>query len=222
MNGWVSATKCSRCATCGSVCRSPKSLTGTASMPSRLELLGDVDARCASASTPRPRPRPRRCAPSGPRAKRARGRRARPGEPGAPTRRRSSTRSRPSGRRPRPRRRRGTRRGAPLGRPVAVARAVRSRRLVVEQPRRQRVDRALDLRDVEVDAAAGPAPVVQAGRQRGGDEAGRERVGDRAVRADGLAVGPAGQPVVPRRAPSPGRRSRGSPCAGRSGRSGTR
>ena len=34
MNGCVSGTKCSRCATCGSSWTSPKSLTGTASMPS--------------------------------------------------------------------------------------------------------------------------------------------------------------------------------------------
>ena len=91
-------------------------------------------------------------------------------------------------------------------------------RLVLEQPRGEREDRGLDLRHVEVDAAPGATPVQQPGGERGRDEARRERVGDRAVRADGLAVGPAGEEVVARRAPSPGRRSRGSRGAGRSGR----
>ena len=86
--------------------------------------------------------------------------------------------------------------------------------LVVEQPGRQAVDRGLDLRDVEVDAAAGAAAVQQRRRERGRHEPGRERVGDRAVRADRFAIGPTRERVVARRAPSPDRRSRDSRLCG--------
>ena len=81
---------------------------------------------------------------------------------------------------------------------VADARPRPTVQLELEQPRREREDRGLDLRDVEVHAAPGAAAVQEPGRERGGDEARRERVGDRAVRADGLAVGPAGEEVVAR------------------------
>ena len=105
---------------------------------------------------------------------------------------------------------------------AGARRAIAPVALVVEQPRRQRVDRRLDLRDVEVHAAAGAPPVEQPGGERGRDEARRERVGDRAVRADGLAVGPAGEEVVAGERRALAAEARGSPGAARSGRSGTR
>ncbi len=70
--------------------------------------------------------------------------------------------------------------------------------LVVEEPRRERPDAGLDLRDVEVDAASGTAAVVEPRGERGRDVPRGERIGDRAVGADGLAVGPAGERVVAR------------------------
>src|SRR5262249_24721220 len=64
---------------------------------------------------------------------------------------------------------------------------------VVDHPRGERPDSALDLRDVQVDAAPRAPPVQKTGSQRDGDVARSERVGDRAERTDRLEVGPAGE-----------------------------
>ena len=176
--GWVSGSKCGRCASCGSSCRSPKSCTGTASMPVGLQLVATsarVRAR-VHAST------------SGPAIS-------------------CSARELVVG----PARDRdpaivdavlvGAREHAVQARArivVAVAQPDHAVDLVVEQPGCERPGRRLDLRDVEVHAAAGAPAVVQPGRERGRDVARRERVGDRAVRSARLAVGPAGERVVAR------------------------
>ena len=81
---------------------------------------------------------------------------------------------------------------------VAVAQAQLAVDLIVEQPRGERPGCGLDLRDVEVDAAARAAAVMQPRGERGRDKPGRETVGDRPVRADRLAIGPAGERVVAR------------------------
>src|SRR5207249_5478780 len=57
---------------------------------------------------------------------------------------------------------------------VTVAQVDDTVDLVVEQPGRERPDRGLDLRQIEVYAVAGTTPVVQARGERGGDVARRE------------------------------------------------